>query len=73
MRFQDWWRVSKINNGVCHAKLRGQDISKYMIEMHKEQNWSLSIPRKGHLLNPWDNEVIESEWNKLIPSQGGWL
>ena len=66
MRFQDLWRISKINSGVCHGKLRGQDIS-------KEQNWSLSIPRKGHLLNPWENEVIESEWSGLIPSQGGWL
>ena len=66
MRFQDWWRISKINNRVCHGKLRGQDIS-------KEQNWSLSIPRKGHHLNPPENEVIKSDRSRFIPSQGGWL
>ena len=46
--------------------LQGQDIS-------KEKNWSLSIPRKGHLLNLRENEVIESKWSRLIPSQGGSL
>ena len=45
-------------------KLPGQDIS-------KEQNWSLSIPRRRHLLNPQKNEVIKLEWSRLIPSQGG--
>ena len=73
MRFQCWWRNSKINSGVCHGKLWGQDIWKDMIEMHREQNWSLSIPRKGHLLNPQENEVIKLEWSRLIPSHGGWL
>ena len=28
MRFQDWWRIAKINSGVCHGKLRGQHIFK---------------------------------------------
>ena len=66
VRFQDYWRISIINSGGCHRKLQGQDIS-------KEQNLSLSIPRKGHILNPWENQVIKSEWSRLIPSQEGWL
>ena len=27
-KFQDWWRISKINDGVCHGKLQGQHIFK---------------------------------------------
>ena len=60
MRFQEWRRISKINSGVCHGKLRGQDISKDTIEMHREQNGSLLMPRKIHLLNPREKEVIKS-------------
>ena len=25
-KFQDWWRISKIDDGVCHGKLGGQHI-----------------------------------------------
>ena len=25
-KFQDWWRISKIDDRVCHGKLRGQHI-----------------------------------------------
>ena len=46
-------------------------FSKYIMEMHLEPNYSLSIPRRLHLLNPQENEVIKSKWSKLIPSQGG--
>ena len=71
VRFQYSWRISKINSGVCHGKFQGQDISKDMMEMHIECNWSLSMAIKGHLFNPLEKEVIKSEWNKLILSQEG--
>ena len=67
MRSPVQWRISKINSGVCHINF------KYMMEMHMEHNWSLSIPRRGHLSNPQEKEVIDLEWSKLISSQGGGL
>ena len=27
-KFQDWWRISKNDGGVCHGKIRGQHIFK---------------------------------------------
>ena len=48
-------------------------FSKDMMEMHLEPNWSLSIPRRRHLSNCRENEVIKLEWSRLIPTQGGWL
>ena len=72
MRSQVQCRISKINIEVCHGKVWGQHTED-MMEMHIEHNWSLSMPRKGHLSNPWEKEVIDLEWSRLIPSQGGWL
>ena len=40
--FQDWWIISKINSGACHGKLRGQDISKDMIDHSQFQEKDIS-------------------------------
>ena len=46
-------------------------LSKDMMKMHLEPNGPISTPRKIHLSDPRENEVIQSEWSRLIPSQGG--
>ena len=46
-------------------------LSEDMMKMNLESNGSISTPRRIHLSHPQENEVIQSEWSKLIPSQGG--
>ena len=46
-------------------------LSEDMMKMHLKPNGPISTPRRIHLSHPWENEVIQSEWSRLIPSQGG--
>jgi hypothetical protein len=52
-------------------RFKANIFSKDMMKMHVEPSLSLSIPRRRHLSHPQGNEVIKSEWSRLIPSQGG--
>ena len=46
-------------------------LSEDMMKMHFKPNGPISTPSIIHLSHPGDNEVIQSEWSKLIRSQGG--
>jgi hypothetical protein len=42
-----------------------------IMKMHFKPNGPISTPKRIHLSHPRENEVIQSEWSRLIPSQGG--
>ena len=46
-------------------------LSEDMMKMHLEPNGPISTPRRIHLSHTQENELIQFEWSKLIPSQGG--
>ena len=46
-------------------------LAEDMMKMHFKPNGPISTPRRIHISHPRENEVIESEWSRLIPSQRG--
>ena len=46
-------------------------LSEDMMKMNLEPNGTISTPKRMHLSHPLENEIIQSEWSRLIPSQGG--
>ena len=46
-------------------------LSKDMMKMNFKTNGPMPTSRRKHLSHPRENEVIQSEWSKLIPRQGG--
>ena len=51
--------------------LEANILSKDMMKMISMPNGSISTLRRIYLSHPRENEVIQSEWSGLIPSQGG--
>ena len=44
-------------------------LSEDMMKMNFRPNGPILTPRRIHISNPRENEVIQSEWSRLIPSQ----
>ena len=50
--------------------IEGNILSEDMMKMHLMLNGPISTPRRINLSHPRENEVIQFEWSKLIPSRG---
>ena len=67
-KFQDWWRISKIDGGVCHGKLWGQHIFKrYDEDTFRIKLITLDSKKKTSLtsLREWSYQIwMEQNYSK---------
>ena len=67
-KFQDWWKISKIDDRVCHGNLRGQHIfiryDEYefrtkLITLSSKKNTSLNSSREWRLSNQNGADLLQ--------------